>query len=571
MLNFIKDVLGENLSKSNKKEILNHQEAVASTLSFNKNFQLLNSENQFTGSPFEKSETKIDETTKKFTRGWFDFRALNVKYNNEKIFNEFLPFNQKEQNLFKLFNSSRCLALGFTSYKGCRLNFKNYFTQLDLIFDFKLEKNDELFFKNLLLFFDSSGTKFEPLKKIYPKISKGDFDQLFQNILDQKKFSKKCIEIIKKFFSDEKENHINSTQNLENTETNQQKTQPKKEEKPAIPKEKLSQDSKEKKERGNENTKFQNPLSQEKNKYSYYTREFDLFVNAENLSDRKELINLRKKFEIEYFESSRLINKLVRKLNKLFNSLNSNAWNFDQEEGYFDTSKFASFIANPAHREIYKNEKEIKEKNTIVSLLLDNSGSMRGKPIIISAITTEIITKVLEKCNVNVEILGFTTREWKGGNSKKKWMENGKPNFPGRLNDLLHIIYKDANSQWYKCKNNLGLILKEGLLKENIDGEALLWAYNRLIFKQEKKKILIIISDGAPVDDSTLSTNSPNILDDHLKEIVNQIEKKNKVNLLAIGIGHDVSKYYKNAFVIDDVDSLGEVIIENLSKMLITN
>ncbi len=150
-------------------------------------------------------------------------------------------------------------------------------------------------------------------------------------------------------------------------------------------------------------------------------------------------------------------------------------------------------------------------------------------------------------------------------------MENGKPNFPGRLNDLLHIIYKDANSQWYKCKNNLGLILKEGLLKENIDGEALLWAYNRLIFKQEKKKILIIISDGAPVDDSTLSTNSPNILDDHLKEIVNQIEKKNKVNLLAIGIGHDVSKYYKNAFVIDDVDSLGDVIIENLSKMLITN
>ena len=193
---------------------------------------------------------------------------------------------------------------------------------------------------------------------------------------------------------------------------------------------------------------------------------------------------------------------------------------------------------------------------------------MRGKPIITSAITTEIITKVLEKCNVNVEILGFTTREWKGGNSKKKWESHGKPSFPGRLNDLLHIIYKDADCKWSNCKKNLGLVLKEGLLKENIDGEALTWAYRRLNLRREKKKILIVISDGAPVDDSTLSTNTPDILDNHLKDIVNQIQKKNRVQLLAIGIGHDVSKYYSNAFIIEDVDSLGEVIIENLSKML---
>ena len=234
----------------------------------------------------------------------------------------------------------------------------------------------------------------------------------------------------------------------------------------------------------------------------------------------------------------------------------------------FDSSKLASFIANPDYLNIFKYEENTKEKNTIVSLLLDNSGSMRGKPIVTSAITTEIITKVLEKCNVNVEILGFTTRDWKGGKSKIKWEKTGKPNSPGRLNDLLHIIYKDADSQWYNCKNNLGLILQEGLLKENIDGEALLWAHNRLSIKKRKEKILIVISDGAPVDDSTLSTNNPDFLDDHLKEIVSQIERKNKIHLLAIGIGHDVSKYYNNAFIIENVENLGDVIIENLTRML---
>jgi len=193
---------------------------------------------------------------------------------------------------------------------------------------------------------------------------------------------------------------------------------------------------------------------------------------------------------------------------------------------------------------------------------------MRGKPIITSAITTEIITKVLEKCKVNIEILGFTTREWKGGMSKKKWESTGKVDSPGRLNDLLHIIYKDADVTWNNCKNNLGLILKDGLLKENIDGEAVKWAYKRLLNRKERKKILIVISDGAPVDDSTLSHNSPDILDNHLKETVNIIQQTKSIKLVAIGIGHDVSKYYKNAFVIEDAENLGDVIIDNLMKFL---
>ena len=199
---------------------------------------------------------------------------------------------------------------------------------------------------------------------------------------------------------------------------------------------------------------------------------------------------------------------------------------------------------------------------------MDNSGSMRGKPIITSALTSEILTHTLEKCNVNVEILGFTTNEWKGGKSKKQWEDLQRPSKPGRLNDLLHIIYKDADSSWNVAKKNLGLILKEGLLKENIDGEALLWASDRLKRRNEKKKILIVISDGAPVDDSTLSVNSPSILENHLKEVVTEIEQEGKINLVAIGIGHDVSKYYKKAFTIDSPDKLGDIIIENLAKNL---
>ena len=243
-------------------------------------------------------------------------------------------------------------------------------------------------------------------------------------------------------------------------------------------------------------------------------------------------------------------------------------WKFDQEEGFFDSSRFSQFIASPRNTNIFKIERENTEKNTVVSLLLDNSGSMRGKPIVTSAMTAEIITKTLEKCRVNVEILGFTTKEWKGGQSKKLWERNKRIANPGRLNDLLHIVYKDADTSWNQTKLNLGLVLKDGLLKENIDGEALIWASNRLKKRNEKKKILIVISDGAPVDDATLSSNNSNILDNHLRDVVLNIERKKEIDLIAIGIGHDVSKYYSKAFTIDDVEKLGEIIIDNLTKIL---
>ena len=282
----------------------------------------------------------------------------------------------------------------------------------------------------------------------------------------------------------------------------------------------------------------------------------------------KNRINvLRKKFENEYYENKRLINKLVKKLERLFSSLNTNSWKFDQEEGYIDSSRLANLVANPQNLEIFKSKNENIEKNTIVSLLLDNSGSMRGKPIITSAITTEIITKVLERCKVNVEILGFTTKEWKGGKAKKKWESTGKIETPGRLNDLLHIIYKDADVTWNNCKNNLGLILKDGLLKENIDGEALNWAHERLLARSEDRRILMVISDGAPVDDSTLSANSGNYLEKHLRQVIHYIQTRSPVQLLAIGIGHDVTRYYSRAVTITDVDQLGGTVMSQLADL----
>lgn len=235
------------------------------------------------------------------------------------------------------------------------------------------------------------------------------------------------------------------------------------------------------------------------------------------------------------------------------------------EEGFLDTSRLAKIIANPNNKLSYKIEKEVEFKDTIVSLLIDNSGSMRGRPITVAALCSDILAKTLERCLIKSEILGFTTKAWKGGNSREKWIKNGKPSNPGRLNDLRHIIYKSADSPWRRSKKNLGLLLKEGILKENVDGEALSWAYNRLSTRKEKRKILIIISDGAPVDDSTLSVNPGNYLEKNLRDIIGEIEKKDEIELIAIGIGHDVSRYYSKAVTIMDVDQLGEVLLNQLS------
>ena len=241
------------------------------------------------------------------------------------------------------------------------------------------------------------------------------------------------------------------------------------------------------------------------------------------------------------------------------------------EEGYLDTARLAKVIINPTHKLSFKKEKDIKFKDTLVTILIDNSGSMRGKPISVAAICADILSRTLERCSVKVEILGFTTKHWKGGECRQKWIDNHKPLLPGRLNDLRHIVYKSADTPWRQAKNNMGLMLKEGLLKENIDGEALRWAHNKILKRKEERKILMVISDGAPVDDSTLSTNTSDYLENNLKQTVKWIEKNSSIELLAIGIGHDVTRYYNKAIKIADVQDLGDVMINQLADLFSEN
>jgi cobaltochelatase CobT len=243
------------------------------------------------------------------------------------------------------------------------------------------------------------------------------------------------------------------------------------------------------------------------------------------------------------------------------------SWEFDQEEGLLDAARLARVIVNPVHSLSYKVERDTEFRDTIVTLLIDNSGSMRGRPISIAAISADILARTLERCGVKVELLGFTTRAWKGGQSREKWLADGRPPNPGRLNDLRHIVYKEADEPWRRARKNLGLMMREGLLKENIDGEALLWAHNRLIGRVEERKILMVISDGAPVDDSTLSVNSGTYLERHLRQVIAWIEARSPVELIAIGIGHDVTRYYQKAVTIMDAEQLGGTMVEQLAAL----
>jgi cobaltochelatase CobT len=299
-------------------------------------------------------------------------------------------------------------------------------------------------------------------------------------------------------------------------------------------------------------------------KYKSYTQEFDETITAEELESEEELLRLRQNLDQQLLSLKNFISKLANKLQRKLLAKQNRSWEFDLEEGSLDTSKLTRIIIDPLNSLSFKKEKDIKFKDTLVTILIDNSGSMRGKPISVAAICADILARTLERCSVKVEILGFTTKHWKGGQSREKWTNNQKPLFPGRLNDLRHIIYKSADTPWRQSKNNMGLMLKEGLLKENIDGEALKWAYNKVLRRKEERKILMVISDGAPVDDSTLSTNASDFLENNLKQTVKWIEKSSSIELLAIGIGHDVTRYYNKAIKIADVQDLGDVMINQL-------
>jgi len=304
-----------------------------------------------------------------------------------------------------------------------------------------------------------------------------------------------------------------------------------------------------------------------RNLYKIYTEEFDEIAKAEKLETNEEIIRLRKNLDQQLTGFQNVIAKLANKLQRKLLAKQNRSWQFDLEEGLLDSSRLTRVIIDPFNPLSFKKEKNTEFKDTIVTLLIDNSGSMRGRPITIAAICADILSRTLERCSVKVEILGFTTKNWKGGQSREKWNLNNKPTNPGRLNDLRHIIYKSADSPWRQSKKNIGLMLKEGILKENIDGEAIKWALNRIKKRKEERKIIMVISDGAPVDDSTLSTNSGDYLEKNLKQTVKFIEDQSNIEILAIGIGHDVSRYYSKAIKIADVQELGDVMIDQLSNL----
>ena len=301
--------------------------------------------------------------------------------------------------------------------------------------------------------------------------------------------------------------------------------------------------------------------------YEIYTDEFDEIIKAQELSNQEETIRLRIQLDNLIKPHITTIGKLANRLQRLLQAKMNTSWNYDLEEGILDSARLHRVITNPASHLSFKQETDHNFKDTLITLLIDNSGSMRGRSINIAAVCADIIGATLERCQIKTEILGFTTKNWKGGDSKQKWSLNGSRANPGRLNDLRHIIYKSADENWRRSRKSLGIMLKEGLLKENIDGEALLWSFKRSIQRPEKRKILIVISDGAPVDDSTLSVNSGDFLEKHLKKTVKSIENKSNIEILAIGIGHDVSRYYNKAIKIIDVQELGDVMIAELSGL----
>jgi cobaltochelatase CobT len=301
--------------------------------------------------------------------------------------------------------------------------------------------------------------------------------------------------------------------------------------------------------------------------YKPWTTSFDETVAATELCDAEELTRLRSYLDQQLVHLQGAVTKLANRLQRRLMAQQNRSWDFDQEEGLLDAARLARVIVSPGSSLSYKVERETEFKDTIVTLLIDNSGSMRGRPISIAAISADILARTLERCGVKTEILGFTTRAWKGGQARESWLAAGRPPQPGRLNDLRHIIYKQADEPWRRARPSLGLMMREGLLKENIDGEALLWAHNRLIGRSEERKILMVISDGAPVDDSTLSVNSGSYLERHLRQVIGWIEQRSPVELAAIGIGHDVTRYYERAVTIMDADQLGGTIIEQLAAL----
>ena len=530
-----------------------------------------------------------------------DSGALKKKFSNKETFNKNLPNNPSCRSLYNIAEKIRYEVLGGKMLKGVGKNLnENYNQKISSTQKEQLKNKEDVpvteafelymlkkFFNIKLNTVSSKMLSF--WEKDFTSSIDKHLDFLNKNLENQDNYSSKFSEILENMDvfnsnNDENSNDDNEKDNeQENKSENDDDSQSDgKEDKNKQDETQTSLDAgfdlsdqqmeeqindSDSVKETNENVIHKTNLNTIDQEYKIFTTEFDEIAKAETLENVKETQKLRKNLDQQLIAFQDLITKLANKLQRQLLAKQNRAWEFDLEEGLLDSSKLTRVIMDPYNSLSFMKEKDLEFKDTIVTLLIDNSGSMRGRPITIAALCADILSRTLERCSVKVEVLGFTTKNWKGGKSREAWNKNDKPKSPGRLNDLRHIIYKGADTQWRQAKNNIGLMLKEGLLKENIDGEAISWAYNRIKKRKEERKILMVISDGAPVDDSTLSVNSGDFLEKHLKKMVKFIETKSDVEILAIGIGHDVSRYYNKAIKITDVHELGDVMISQLSGL----
>ena len=605
-----------------EKKLAEFQNATAATIKAIAANKLKNREIQFFGNTtrfnskqitIAKDSNDFDETIVNKTRGESDEISLKLQYHDKTIHSKLKPSSDLAATIFNLAEDTRIEKIGSKKFFGVKKN-------LQKLIEKKFETNliappgsdDTTSFVNAMHLYLRKKLSDAPIpqnsKKTMslwePWLEKrvGKFiSELSKNINDQELFGKNINNLLialKSELGDLDDNNNDSDDDSdeegsdeENSDDQNNTSQGDSEEEnedgietgveenteASSDENEFSDDDIENNDgEGNEELiskqqNNQNQLDNKSNAYKIFTNKYDEIINATDLCDNDELLRLRKTLDKQLENLQGAVARLANKLQRKLQARQNRTWEFDLEEGMLDAAKLARVVSNPLFPLSYKVEKDTKFKDTIVSILIDNSGSMRGRPITIAAISADILARTLERCGVKVEILGFTTKAWKGGQSREQWINEGKATNPGRLNDLRHIIYKSADAPWRRAKNSLGLMLREGILKENIDGEALIWAHERIYHRYEERKILMVISDGAPVDDTTLSANSGNYLEKHLKLIINFIENQSPVELIAIGIGHDVTRYYKKAVTLTDAEHLAGAMTEQLADLFDEN
>ena len=574
-----------------------HEAALSSikSISKNKNISSKNGIASRPPSPNQATISSIPRSTKELAkwRGESDFQAFWYLFHKTK---PEISLTLPARLVFNELEMSRVEILGSNIYKGSKTNIIRYLEGIEI--EDKKSPQYLAFCSNLwlkdLFEFDLAPSSKKILKEFSEnydgKSLKNIKDQLINAINDQNKFEEASIEFLKaiKLLKSDKDNSIEeedasfeppgSSDSIESEDEDANDTDQNESENSLEDIDINFDDVVDQTSEVSDGISIDEEIDAlsypnneynfiENNNYSIFTTEFDEVIEAKDLTTADEAIRLRTQLDNLIKPHQTTIGKLANRLQRLLLAKQNTSWNFNLDEGLLDTARLHRVIAEPGHPLSYKQETENNFKDTVVTLLIDNSGSMRGRSISLAAICTDIIGSTLERCQIKTEVLGFTTKNWKGGDSKQKWINSGSSINPGRLNDIRHIIYKSADNSWRRARKYFGAMLREGLLKENIDGEALSWSHERLFKRNEDRKIIIVISDGAPVDDSTLSTNGEEYLDNHLKRIISYIENDSPIELHAIGIGHDVTKYYKNAITINRAEELGEVLLEELTKL----